>query len=69
MYLARDAAWEHKKAYTKEAYDNETYRNNSVMVSNNTIKITKKLSSGDEILITRGWDFWFSKLKDQYRHV
>ena len=64
--MPRDAAYDALTVFTREAYENETYRNNAEATLDAThangyfrysIRMVKPIQKGEEILCTYGWNF------------
>ena len=64
--MPRDAAYDALTVFTREAYENEIFRNNAEATLDvalpdgrfcYSIRMVKPVQKGEEILCTYGWDF------------
>mgnify|MGYP000650002209 CR=1 FL=1 len=60
LTLCRDAAWDAIKTEAEKlrpAYEAEVHRNNAIL-KGGCIKITRDINAGEEILLTKGFEYY-----------
>ena len=68
--MCRDAAWDAIQTEAQKlrsAYEAEVHRNNAVLEAG-AIRITRTVQAGEEILLTKGFD-WYQIEKDDPRQL